>query len=335
MSTREPAFETQTVERKKTLNERDAGLESLCGMVNAVTAKGSVEFGVAPDGTVVGLTGNLDTAQRSLQQAIAANFQPPGLPHEIHLQVHAGAQYVVVSALRPARVPFYEYSGRAFIREGSITRQLTLDEKRERLRADLSVAPTAMDPASIDITFDSSHHDVLGLGTARRRSAYRIGVRSHQQARLANVRAVVTDIRAVEEPGRAPLVWVARPVPATLRYWSDDATFTNSRGGVAVEAGATEFFGLCTGCSIDTSSTSTVSRTQAPTTPRSQCTDASASTCVSPRAMLLPRQRRSTFGSKGTPCTASAFSLTHRQFGVARATFAGHHYFAGRARGWM
>jgi len=58
-------IETQGVERKKSLSERKAGLKALDAMVNSESATGTVIFGVAPDGTVVGLGGDLDQAQRS------------------------------------------------------------------------------------------------------------------------------------------------------------------------------------------------------------------------------------------------------------------------------
>lgn len=244
MAARDPAFETQTVERKKSLNERDEGLESLCGMVNAVSARGSVEFGIAPDGTVVGLTGNLDTAQQTLVQAMKSGFQPQGLPYEIHLQAREGAQIIVVSAVRANATPYYEFKGRAFVREGPTTRQLTWEEKMARLKAGVPDSVVSPAPAAIEVVFDASHHDVLGLGTRQRRSIYRFGVRGRALARLSNVRAAVADIRGLDEEGRPPLVWVARPVPSTLRFWNDDRTFSGSRSGVAVEAGATEYFGL-------------------------------------------------------------------------------------------
>ena len=238
-------FEQQTLERKRSLSEQDEGLESLCGMVNATSARGEVEFGVAPDGKVVGLTGNLDTAQQSLTRTIRDHFQPKGLPHEIHLVEREGVTLLVVKAERRPSVPFYELRGRAYIREGSTTRQLTWDEKRELHRVrDATATPLPIAPAEIEIVFDASYHDVLGLGTTRRRSTYRIGVKARTMVRLADVRLVITDIRAVEEERRPPLVWIARPVPSTLRYWPDVSPCARTRWGVAVEAGAVELFGF-------------------------------------------------------------------------------------------
>lgn len=240
-------FETQTLERKKSLSELESGLESLCGMVNAATARGQLEFGVGPDGTVVGVGAkdDLDTAQRTITTKIRDGFEPKGLAHEINLEPRVGLTVLVVRAERRPSVSFFEYRGRAYIREGSTTRRLTWDEKRElhRLRDDpTTVAPVA--PAEIDIVFDAAYHDVLGLGTRARRSAWRIGVRARTTVRLAGVRLVITDIRAVEQADRPPLVWIARPVPSSLRYWPDASPFTETRDGIAVEVGATELFGF-------------------------------------------------------------------------------------------
>ena len=124
-----PTVETQTLERKTSLSEQDAGLESLCAIVNAPSARGTTEFGVAPSGEVVGLSGDLDRAQQSLSQAVRAHFQPAGLPHELHIEERQGKSILLLAAQRPPGVAFYEYRGRAFIREGSTTRQLTLEEK--------------------------------------------------------------------------------------------------------------------------------------------------------------------------------------------------------------
>lgn len=127
--------ETQTLERKTSLSEQDAGLESLCAMVNAPSARGTVEFGVGPDGQTVGLSGDLDRAQQSLSQALRAHFQPAGLPHELHVEGREGKSILILAAQRSPGVPFYEYRGRAYIREGSTTRQLTLEEKVALLAA--------------------------------------------------------------------------------------------------------------------------------------------------------------------------------------------------------
>lgn len=131
--------ETQDVEFKNSLNLRKEGMRALNAMVNADPARGTVLFGVAPDGAVVGVDpATVDRAQQTLAQHIREKFDP-------HLNVTIetldcdGKTLVEVRATRPRSVPYHEYDGRAFIREGSTSRQLNLQEKatltRQRDRA--------------------------------------------------------------------------------------------------------------------------------------------------------------------------------------------------------
>lgn len=126
-------IETQGVERKKSLAERNAGLEALNAMVNADSATGCVLFGVGPDGDVVGLKGDLDQAQRSLAQHIRAKFSP-SIAFEVSACECDGLWVLALEGKRERNVPLCEYDGRAFIREGSEKRQLTLDEKLALIR---------------------------------------------------------------------------------------------------------------------------------------------------------------------------------------------------------
>jgi len=125
-----PRVESQTLEFKRSLSLRREGLEALCAMVNSDVAGGTVVFGVDKDGAVYGVEqGNLDTAQRSLWQAIAQKFEPRLI---VRMQVEEadGKQVLIVSAQRDRGVPYHEYDGRAWIREGSVNRTLSLTEKQ-------------------------------------------------------------------------------------------------------------------------------------------------------------------------------------------------------------
>jgi predicted HTH transcriptional regulator len=126
-------IETQGVECKKSLAERKEGLKALNAMVNADSAEGVVLFGVAPDGTAVGLDGDLDQAQRALAQEMRSKFSP-AVSFEIALVPHEGEQILVLAGKRETHVPLCEYDGRAFIREGSQKRQLDLPEKLSIIR---------------------------------------------------------------------------------------------------------------------------------------------------------------------------------------------------------
>ncbi len=121
--------EGQTTEFKKSLSLRREAMEALCSMVNADAAQGTVIFGIEPDGTVCGVEpGNLDKAQLSLSQSIKSNFDPP-LQTEIYVGELEGKRLLLITAQRLISIPYHEYDGRAWIRQGSEKRLLTLAEK--------------------------------------------------------------------------------------------------------------------------------------------------------------------------------------------------------------
>jgi predicted HTH transcriptional regulator len=121
--------EGQTTEFKKSLSLKREAMEALCSMVNADAAQGTVIFGVGPDGAICGVEpGNLDKAQLSLSQSIKSSFDPP-LQTEIYTGELEGKQIVRITAQRPRSIPYHEFEGRAWIRQGSEKRLLTLAEK--------------------------------------------------------------------------------------------------------------------------------------------------------------------------------------------------------------
>jgi len=127
-------IETQGVERKQSLSEKKKGFESLNAMVNADAAAGQVIFGVAPDGAIVGIElGDVDKAQRSLAQHIRDKFCP-AINFEIEAVDCNGKWVLIVRGKREPHVPLCEYDGKAYIREGSVTRQLQLTEKLRIIR---------------------------------------------------------------------------------------------------------------------------------------------------------------------------------------------------------
>jgi len=126
--------ESQTVEFKRSLSLQRKGLEALCAMVNSDLARGTVIFGIEADGTVCGIEqGNLDTAQRSLSQTVRNKFDPQ-LVVQMELGELNARQVVVLSAERDRGVPYHEYDGRAYIREGTENRKLSLVEKQQLVR---------------------------------------------------------------------------------------------------------------------------------------------------------------------------------------------------------
>lgn len=126
--------ESQTLEFKKSLSLQREGLEALCAMVNSDLARGTVVFGIEDDGTVCGIEeGNLDTAQRSLSQSIRNRFDPP-LIIIIRVEELHGGKVLAISAERSRDVPYHEYDGRAWIRQGSEKHRLSLTEKQQLMK---------------------------------------------------------------------------------------------------------------------------------------------------------------------------------------------------------
>jgi predicted HTH transcriptional regulator len=122
--------ETQSIEFKKSLSLQKEAFEALCGMINCDAATGLVLFGVAPDGVVIGIEpGNLDSAQRKLAQSIQQKFDPTIFP-SIEVLDCEGKYLVLLKAQREKSVAYHEYDGRAYIREGTRNRQLSVTEKQ-------------------------------------------------------------------------------------------------------------------------------------------------------------------------------------------------------------
>ncbi len=121
--------EGQTTEFKRSLSLQDKGLEALCAMVNSDYGRGTVAFGIESDGTICGIeSGNLDTAQCSLSQIIRNKFEP-SLVIKIETYDVNDKVVLLLSSERVSNVPYHEYDGRAWIREGSTNRRLSLAEK--------------------------------------------------------------------------------------------------------------------------------------------------------------------------------------------------------------
>ena len=124
------AGETQSVEFKKSLSQTKEGCKTLCGMLNAEVDAGMVLFGISPENEVVGIRGNLDSTQRSLVQHIQQKFEP-SIKVSIQIEEYKGKKILILSAKRSSDVRYYEYDGRAFFKEGSTTRRLSLQEKED------------------------------------------------------------------------------------------------------------------------------------------------------------------------------------------------------------
>lgn len=123
--------ESQTLEFKKSLSLQREGLEALCAMVNSDLARGTVVFGIKVDGTVCGVEqGNLDKAQRSLSQTVRNKFEPP-LIVQIEVDELNGRQVLILMAERSRNIPYHEYDGRAWLRQGTENHRLSIVEKQQ------------------------------------------------------------------------------------------------------------------------------------------------------------------------------------------------------------
>ena len=120
--------ETQEVEFKSSPSELEKGLSALCAMLNTDKATGSVYFGVSDRGEVLGIQGNLDTLQKTLSRTVYENFDPP---LTVSIEVIGIDQKKIVSVLgtRFGDIPYHEYDGKAYIRQGTESRVLYYSEK--------------------------------------------------------------------------------------------------------------------------------------------------------------------------------------------------------------
>ena len=123
--------ESQTLEFKRSGKLFKEAFTDICAMVNANAGKGTVVFGVEPDGVVCGLQDtNLDTLQQTLANHAKQKLDPP-LQTEIESAYCDGKPILILKATRNRGVTFHEYDGRAYIREGSASRQLNVGEKQQ------------------------------------------------------------------------------------------------------------------------------------------------------------------------------------------------------------
>jgi len=120
--------ETQSVEFKKSLSQMKEGCKALCGMLNTEVGAGMVLFGISPENDVVGIGNNLDSAQRTLVQHIRQKYDP-SIKVSIQIEDYKDKKILMLSAKRSKDVRYYEYGGRAFVKEGSTKRCLSIQEK--------------------------------------------------------------------------------------------------------------------------------------------------------------------------------------------------------------
>jgi ATP-dependent DNA helicase RecG len=108
--------ESETLEFKKTTGEREAGLRTLCGMLNG--AGGRVLFGVTPAGKVIGQDVS-DATQTEMAHGVT-HFDPFAPIQQEWIELPSGKTVLVVSADASPEAP-HDYQGRPYRRVNSTT----------------------------------------------------------------------------------------------------------------------------------------------------------------------------------------------------------------------
>ncbi|MBO4388134.1 MAG: ATP-binding protein, partial [Spirochaetales bacterium] len=117
----ENCYESETQEFKTSLSELDKGILSLAAMLNK-SGKGRIYFGVANDGTVLGLEGMLGQETiKKIGTRVAEQIRPAIIP-SIHMDVY-GDQVVVVLEAEGFNKP-YSAAGEYRIRVGSENKKI-------------------------------------------------------------------------------------------------------------------------------------------------------------------------------------------------------------------
>ncbi|MGJ8638582.1 MAG: ATP-binding protein [Opitutaceae bacterium] len=145
-------IESETIEFKKSLAERDEGLVSLAAILNKHGA-GELWFGIKNDGTPVGMEVSEKTL-RDLSQVIAAHIEPKIYP-EITAEVLEGKTCLKV-AFSGGERPYFA-NGRAYMRVSDADRKLSSSEL-ERLILEKNCTYRSWDTEAFTLDLKRLHH---------------------------------------------------------------------------------------------------------------------------------------------------------------------------------
>lgn len=123
------AHESELLEYKETLAERNAAGEDLCALANK--KGGTVYFGVKNNGTVVGLSEVSEKTLRDQTQYYYDNFEPR-LIMDVEAEVIDGKNVIKV-VVQQSSQPFYTFKGTAYVRVGPVSKRMSQDEYHRRL----------------------------------------------------------------------------------------------------------------------------------------------------------------------------------------------------------
>ncbi|MBI3183152.1 MAG: putative DNA binding domain-containing protein [Myxococcales bacterium] len=115
--------ESETLELKRSTGELREGMEALCAFLN--NRGGTVVFGAAPDGRIIGQT----VAENTLHDVTAAsrNIEPAPQVNISKIAVGGGRDILVLQAGAGTQQP-YTFDGRGFLRVGNTTRRMKREE---------------------------------------------------------------------------------------------------------------------------------------------------------------------------------------------------------------
>lgn len=115
--------ENETTEFKTGLAQLDKGLIALTAMLNR-HGRGTVYFGVADDGTIVGIESGKDTMER-IRRRISDYIEPKIIADIAELKTDDGKTYISVSAINHSGV--FSFDGRYYIRNVSSNERVPVD----------------------------------------------------------------------------------------------------------------------------------------------------------------------------------------------------------------
>lgn len=122
--------ESEVVEYKESLSEREAAGSDICAFANK--RGGTLYFGVQNNGSVRGLSGTItEKTLRELTQYYYDNLEPRvvmDIDHEMIEELD-----LIKITIRPSSQPYHTFRGRPYIRVGPTSKHMSQDEYQRRL----------------------------------------------------------------------------------------------------------------------------------------------------------------------------------------------------------
>lgn len=164
-------LETELQEFKTTLSELDKGIESLTAMLNK-SCKASVYFGVADNGEVLGLKGQLGKETiRKVEQRITEYVKPAIVP-SIALEEYDGKAVIHVTASGNRRP--YSCAGNYRIRIGSSNKQIDPELLGELFYSSQNVALENTESINQNLTFNMLRQLYISKGMSIENTSFEL-----------------------------------------------------------------------------------------------------------------------------------------------------------------